>query len=361
MGGLRNWTIAATLLMLTALLCAAVVGSLFGAERAGAIFNSNPAIIYWMSLVFLLVAGIFTFRRLYKKPGLLLIHLGCVLILCASMWSSKKAHSIRSQITGDDKIAKGQMAIYEGYQENRPVDSQTGELGVLPFIIRLEDFWIEYHYSAGKLIIDKDGQDPPDGAEETSEWTFPIELPAVPGAWTSLPEPLEKVTVLRSLRNLKVSGRVTDRPKDELNPAIEVGLEWSDGSKKATYIFPQGTGHPAQIGELQLTYLPGEAAGVRDYYSDLTVLDYEEKVQLRQQIEVNRPLHYRGYHFYQSSYGREMVNTSAGEKMQEYTVVSVVSDSGLDIVFAGYLMLCCGVIWQCWLAPIFLKRHGNQI
>ncbi|MHC4738450.1 MAG: hypothetical protein ACYS9Y_06060, partial [Planctomycetota bacterium] len=54
-----------------------------------------------------------------------------------------------------------------------------------------------------------------------------------------------------------------------------------------------------------------------------------------------------GYHFYQHSYDAE-----AGQ----YTALRVTSDTGLGFVYAGYVMLCVGVIWHLWLREIFSKR-----
>ncbi len=64
-------------------------------------------------------------------------------------------------------------------------------------------------------------------------------------------------------------------------------------------------------------------------------------------IEVNHPLSFGGYHFYQHSYDAE-----AGQ----YTVLMVVSNTGLAVVYAGYWMLCIGVIWHLWLRHIVARR-----
>jgi hypothetical protein len=89
---------------------------------------------------------------------------------------------------------------------------------------------------------------------------------------------------------------------------------------------------------------------VRDYISDIQVIK-DGNVVAEKSIEVNHPLHFGGYHFYQSSY-----DTQA----HRYTVLSVVSDTGLDFVYAGYTALCIGVFWHFWVRHIFTKRiNGN--
>ena len=69
---------------------------------------------------------------------------------------------------------------------------------------------------------------------------------------------------------------------------------------------------------------------------------------MRKSIEVNKPLHYGGYLFYQQGYDGD-----AGR----YTVLGVTSDKGLGIVFLGYILLCTGVFWHFWLRHIFGDRE----
>ena len=87
---------------------------------------------------------------------------------------------------------------------------------------------------------------------------------------------------------------------------------------------------------------------VRDYFSDIQVIE-EGKVVLEKAIEVNAPLHYGGYHFYQSSYD---------EREERYTVLSVMSDSGLYIVYAGLWVMGIGIMWVLWLRPVI--RHFKK-
>ncbi len=94
------------------------------------------------------------------------------------------------------------------------------------------------------------------------------------------------------------------------------------------------------------------APQIKDYKSDLTVLD-EGSVVAEKVIEVNDPLHYGGYHFYQRSYG-----TQHGR----YTILSVKSDTGLWYVYAGFTLLCAGVFWLGWVRPglaYLMKRSKN--
>jgi cytochrome c biogenesis protein ResB len=78
---------------------------------------------------------------------------------------------------------------------------------------------------------------------------------------------------------------------------------------------------------------------VKDYVSALEIVK-DDQVVAAKEIEVNRPLYYGGYHFYQSEWGEDQHG--------EYTVLQVVSDSGLNIVYAGYILLIGGIFWHFW-------------
>ena len=83
---------------------------------------------------------------------------------------------------------------------------------------------------------------------------------------------------------------------------------------------------PFEIGldDFRIDYYdsPGNSGPLmpKDFFSDLSVLK-DGKVILKKTIEVNRPLHYGGYCFYQYSY-----DDVAGK----YTILKVVSNNGLS-------------------------------
>ncbi|MBA7703991.1 Cytochrome c biogenesis protein Ccs1 [subsurface metagenome] len=126
-----------------------------------------------------------------------------------------------------------------------------------------------------------------------------------------------------------------DAPDGEPMPALEVIIARPDGSQLKRYVFEPSQGYMYSEDNFQLSY----QRMVSDYISELQIIE-NDKVVAEKNIEVNHPLKFGGYHFYQSSYDAE-----AGQ----YTVLEVVSDSGLNLVYAGYLMLCVGVFWQLWL------------
>ena len=73
------------------------------------------------------------------------------------------------------------------------------------------------------------------------------------------------------------------------------------------------------------------------------------KIVAEKNVEVNHPLHFGGYYFYQHSYDA---------KAAQYSVLMVVSDAGLSVVYLGYLMLSAGVFWKFWLKHLFRKTRN---
>jgi cytochrome c biogenesis protein len=67
---------------------------------------------------------------------------------------------------------------------------------------------------------------------------------------------------------------------------------------------PTPIGFAVRCDDFSVTFydLPGQEKYVKDYTSQLTILDDGKEV-MRRTIQVNHPLHYKGLAFYQSSYG----------------------------------------------------------
>jgi hypothetical protein len=225
------------LILIIALILCSIFGAFLGSARAQVLFSSLPFTVLWIVLVILLIVGLAIFKTLRGNYGLLLAHLGCILVLAGAMYGSQTGHKLFET----DKICRGQMAIEKGRETSYVLSSLNGQISQLPFLIRLNDFKIEYYQSQ----------------------------------------------------------------------------------------------HPDTV---------------RDYISDVSVIQHGRPVACKI-IEVNHPLHYGGYYFYQQSY-----DTQDGQ----YTILSVVSDSGLSIVYSGYLMLGVGVFWHFWLRHLARRpKDGN--
>lgn len=330
---LRRYLLWAGLIFINILAFLSVYGAFIGAGKAQQFFNSMPLTVYWFAFTILLVISFYVFPRFRRQPGLLLMHLGGVLIIAGSMYSSQGGHEIQRKFFNIDKIYKGNMMIDEGTGSNRVlVGEETYK--ELSFTIRLNDFRLEY-YDAGSLTV---------WVDESSVWSGiatldqPIKLPGKYG--TIIP--------LKKFNNLQVSTvdgkmQTVDAGGPGSNPALYVLVKRVDGSEGKHYIYENFAAHSREDA-FEMSY----RSSIRDYISELEVIE-DGEVVLKKDIEVNDPLHYGGYHFYQSEYRTYGDGTFA-------TVLSVTSDSGLYVVYTGFVFLCLGIMYHLWIRPVFKKQ-----
>lgn len=246
-------------------------------------------------------------------------------------------------------------------------------------------------------------------------------LPARAGEAATLADPPITVRIVKTYSHLKIVGegptrRVLDEPGSRANPAVRVEITHSDGRKDVQFVLRRAAMHPLAAAGVRMDYLlaqppavkllvrwrgrekpawliapqPGRGArlslgallrepkpasqpagrdateislrlagpppAVSDFKSHLVVLE-EGRQAAQKVIEVNRPLHYGGYHFYQFDYDK---------RAERYTVLAVRSDTGLPLVYLGFFVLGVGVFWRCWLQPglahlIEGLRRGNEV
>lgn len=324
------------LALIILLLFLSIYGAFIGAERAKSFVNRLPLVVYWSAFLLLLIIALVVFRRLVCVPGLLLIHAGCIFVLAGAMWSSEAGHKLQKRLFGIDKIPAGQMKIYEGYSDNRVILENNEEIKELPFYIGLKDFQIEYYKPAYLYVQSRQGQG----------WKVPVDI----GAEFSLGPGFGTVTILRAFENFKITidggnRTIIDDPGPGLNPALEVRFTSPEGEVMTKYVFERFGGHTSAEDKFLLSY----RRVISEYISRLQVIE-DNKVVAEKDIEVNHPLSFGGYHFYQQDYDRQ-----AGQ----YTVLMVVSNTGLRVVYAGYWMLCIGVFWHMWLRHLF-KNIGSK-
>ena len=324
------------LVLIIVLTVLSIYGAFIGAGRAEQFFNKPPLIVYWTALAVLLVVGIVAFRRLVRMPGLLITHAGCVLILVGGMWGSQDGNNLQKKLFGIDKIRKGRMVIYEGKSENHVILDDGRRQKELPFSLKLKDFRLEYYKPVYLMVQTHQGR----------RWRVPVQI----GKEFSLGDD-GTIKVVKSYENLKIGieeGKNTyfEDPSPGSNPALEVQITAPDGQTSTQYVFERFPGLSHGRNQFLLSY----HRVISDYISDIQVIK-DDKVVAEKDIEVNHPLRFGGYHFYQSSYD---------DKAGQYTVLQVVSDTGLYVVYAGYWMLCIGVIWHMWLRHIVSRSKAKS-
>jgi hypothetical protein len=338
MNQFRRAVLWAALIAVVLLAVLSIYGAFLGADRAQGFFNSVPLAGYWFVLAALLVVALAVFRRLLQIPTLLLMHLGCILILLGGLWGSKGSHAMQKRLFGVDRIVRGQLRLKIGDHTPKSQvqieDNSSG--GKLPFAVRLTDFHIEYY--PGDILIHIPGE-------------RVRRLPARPGAQVSLGS-LGRLTVQKTFENFKVrtggDGPVVYDAPGGSNPAVQLLVERPDGTTTAGYVFEYFAPIFAEPIGFDLAY----QRPVRDYVSEVEVVA-DDKVAAARAIEVNHPLHYGGYHFYQHSLDEDDTG--------QYTILLVVSDSGLNLVYGGYVMLIAGVFWHFWDRRIVIAIQTRRM
>ena len=415
-----------------------IYGAFQGADKAQKFFNSIPLAVYWAVFGVIIAASIFLIPRLVKLPGLLAMHVGCVLIIAGSMWGSQAGHEMQRKYFGSARIQSSRMSISEGYAEDKLYLSEGSSVNQLLNSIKFDRFSIKYEYDTQNINFISDGK------------TFRKE-PVVIGTQISLGIENSYIIPVHFFRNLGFNKTVDgkeqafDRPGGGSNPALEIKLTDHNGKESTRFLADTSFYNlpflirlndfrieyykdpklvvldekgliwsgPAEVGKAIdlgpefgiitptrvfnnlianngvltdsegpamnpaieiLVDFPGQPqvkrysyqkfpdscivakkfvircnSTISDYISVLDIVTEDGKVLASKCIEVNKPLHYGGYHFYQSSY-QPLANGNYA------TILSVTSDSGLYCVFAGFFAMCGGIVYHQWLRSVFKKK-----
>ena len=121
-----------------------IFATFLGAGRARVMFNSYPFLLFWIVLLISLIFGIFQNKSLYRKPQLLLIHLGLIFIIFAGMYDSAYLNSLRSNLRAD-RFQQAYIILNKGESSNMVFDYFNDRVISMPFSIKLKDFEIEYY------------------------------------------------------------------------------------------------------------------------------------------------------------------------------------------------------------------------
>lgn len=329
-----------TLLMLV-ILC--ITGAFLGAQKAALFFNAPPLAVFWLVLFGVLVAGFVCWRSLWRRPNLLLCHLGCAAVLAGGMWGSAAGHRLRQAVGWPSEKVKGTILLREG-QSGSEVSAERGEHHTLPFSVRLVQTGVS-HYDIpslgiynqrgeliGRLAAVVDGQ----AYELSAEHGIRVQV-------------VQKFANLRLMRqdDGTLAGVEGDTGGD--NPGYAVDYSLPDGSVRRQYVFERFEPHFSGQLPFVTVFLPPQMP--KEYRSTL-VLEKDGQTLAHKTIRVNDPLYYGGYHFYQSTFGRDEGGIYSG--------ILVVSDGGVWCVFVGYGLMTAGLFGQFWLRPLLRRRGEGQ-
>lgn len=295
------------------LVISCIIGSLMPLETANIyVFNS----FWFYGLEFCLCVGIicswikqWPFKR--DKLGFLLIHSSVLIILCGSL-------------LGHIYAKKGYIELVESQSTNL-IMKEDGTTLKMPFRIKLNDFILEKH----KQKVDQQIAVLTKHSEDSSSVKFnDIGKITIPGNDISLEIlQIEPDFVLDENNEAKSRSSYWD------NPAIKIKINDTTG-----WLFAKRGYHGMAIWRnFFIRYICDVEGGeIKDFKSDLSIID-DEKTVLNKTIEVNKPLVYKGYKFYQYSFDPENL---------KWTTLQVKTDPGVPIVYGGYIVLIIGIFFN---------------
>ncbi|HRR34618.1 MAG TPA: cytochrome c biogenesis protein ResB [Kiritimatiellia bacterium] len=101
----------------------------------------------------------------------------------------------------------------------------------------------------------------------------------------------------------------------------------------------------------------GRDAPVREYRSRVTITE-PGRAPYVANVRVNEPVFVRGYHIYQMSWGH---STDRLRRPVVYTVLQVIRDPGLKLVYAGFTLLFAGILLFAWRIFRLPGTSGREV
>ncbi len=135
---------------------------------------------------------------------------------------------------------------------------------------------------------------------------------------------------------------VLNRSSEPNNPALEVELKDPKGRIKSSWLFarfPQI--HQELASDFQIIY-NWAPRRPKDFISKVTILRGGKEI-LSSDIQVNAPLNFSGYNFFQSSYDSQDLS---------WTGLQVVKDPGVPVIYAGFILLIVGLVMIFYVGPL---------
>ena len=193
----------------------------------------------------------------------------------------------------------------------------------------------------------------------------------IPTGWMDM-----QVQVKKTFSHAQVSKSVQSDPEEKSEtPALQIRVLKQDGTNQTHWLL---VGHSLLIGkektilrvsaELKSTPLPFSlrlkdfrkidypgTTNPASFESDVVLVDPAERVTLERTIRMNKPLDYRGYRVFQSSYMQD-------ESLGEASVFTIAKNPGMRLIYPGAGLIFAGVILLFYFHPFFsaAERGGSR-
>jgi hypothetical protein len=112
-----------------------------------------------------------------------------------------------------------------------------------------------------------------------------------------------------------------------------------------------------QLGEDHSLTLNVRGDYIKDWQSHMLVTPTQGE-PFRHSIRVNEPLIFDGFFFYQSDWQPKVPYGQTPSKW--YTILRVVHDPGLPLVYIGIALMTFGMIWAFYIGPRFRKKEDTD-
>lgn len=282
---------------------------------------------------FLTCLGLVTIKRIlqFKKSnlGFILNHLGLFLALTAGVLGSGDVHRLS-------------LNTYEGKNNWIATDKNNREIA-LPFAVHLNDFLIEEYNPKVALIDNESGEI----LYNDGENLYLIEK--------------GKNFIYKNFEVIideyhSTSGRIGDNyaPVNEIGapPSALISVRNTiDNSEVKGWISCGSFSFPYQSlkinEEVSMVMTIPEA---KKFSSDITILSAKGD-ETPAVLEVNKPFKYGGWKLYQLSYDEKL------GKWSNLSVIELVRDPWLPIIYAGIFMMIFGAVYMFWVGNRITKNQ----
>ncbi|MBI3008724.1 MAG: cytochrome c biogenesis protein ResB [Candidatus Omnitrophica bacterium] len=269
----------------------------------------------------LAVATINRFSFKLKSIGFLITHSSIIIIIIGA-------------IIGNVNGERGFLWLKEG--ETKSTFSIGDVSRKLNFNLRLKDFILEHYNSDSQKItvsVVKEGK--------SFEYVYPVEI----GKEYNVQGTDYKIKMLRYVPDFVIdieTKEAVTRTDEPNNPALQVEIISPEGNVSNRWLFARYPGmHGDKEKDIEIVYHWAQER-IKDFKSELEVLEGDRLVQSKM-IEVNHPLEYKGYVFYQASYNPQDLTV---------TGLQVTKDPGVPVVYTGFIMLVGGLVVVFYINPL---------
>ena len=282
---------------------------------------------------FLTCLGLISIKRIlqfkWSNAGFILNHVGLFLALTAGMLG-----------TGD--LQRLSINTYEGKPSWIATDAQKNQIE-LPFAFYLKDFIIEEYHPKLALVDNKTGTI----AQNNGKNLYLIEK-----GETYYFQNFE-VTVDEFLAS---SARIGNRyhPVNELGapPSAKITVKNTENdSIQNAWISSGSFSHSYESLKISDAYsMVMTIPEIKKFSSDIDILTKDGE-RISTVLEVNKPFKFRGYKIYQLSYDDKM------GKWSDLSVLELVRDPWLPIIYIGIFMMIAGAIYMFWMGNKITKNQ----